>query len=66
MATIAATLTHEVNKVTERLEKGEKIEEIMSDLHKQTQNIRFEGNGYSPEWPVEAKKRGLYVNSKFS
>jgi glutamine synthetase len=24
-----------------------------------TENIRFEGNGYSPEWVVEAEKRGL-------
>ena len=29
-------------------------------------NIRFDGNGYSEEWPVEAEKRGLYVNKKFS
>jgi glutamine synthetase len=27
---------------------------------------RFEGNGYSKEWVVEAKKRGLYVNTEIS
>ena len=27
--------------------------------------MRFSGNGYSPEWVEEARKRGLYVNDKF-
>lgn len=27
--------------------------------------VRFEGNGYSQEWAVEAKSRGLYVNEDF-
>jgi glutamine synthetase type III len=27
--------------------------------------VRFEGNGYSKEWAVEAKNRGLYVNEEF-
>lgn len=27
--------------------------------------MRFEGNGYSQEWAVEAKSRGLYVNEDF-
>jgi glutamine synthetase len=66
MATIAATIAHEVNIVTERLEKGETVEAIIADLHAKTQQIRFEGNGYSAEWPIEAEKRGLYVNRKFS
>jgi len=66
MATIAATVANETNKVKARLENGESLETIMVDLHAQTQNIRFDGNGYGPEWPVEAEKRGLYVNTKFS
>ena len=28
----------------------------------ETKAVRFMGNGYSPEWIEEAKKRGLYVN----
>lgn len=47
MATIAATVANEVEKVKARLDKGEKLESIMSDLHDKTQNIRFDGNGYS-------------------
>ena len=27
--------------------------------------MRFEGDGYSKEWAVEAEKRGLYVNRNF-
>jgi glutamine synthetase len=32
----------------------------------ETRAIRFEGNGYSSEWKVEAKRRGLYVNENFT
>jgi glutamine synthetase type III len=42
------------------------LSEIIDDLRVQTQAIRFEGNGYSEEWKVEAKNRGLYVNESFS
>lgn len=54
MATIAATIASEVNKVIERLDKGETIQSIIEDLHAKTQNIRFDGNGYSEEWRIEA------------
>ncbi|MFO7896034.1 MAG: glutamine synthetase III [Candidatus Cloacimonadales bacterium] len=32
---------------------------VLRDVLKQTKSVRFEGNGYSKEWIVEAKKRGL-------
>ena len=32
---------------------------VISGLIKQTKDVRFEGNNYSPEWLKEAKKRGL-------
>jgi glutamine synthetase len=32
---------------------------VISDIVKQTKDIRFEGNNYSEEWIEEAKKRGL-------
>ena len=66
MATIAATIASEVNKVKARLDNGETVEAIIADLHAKTQAIRFDGNGYSAEWPIEAEKRGLYVNKVFS
>jgi len=66
MATIAATIASEVNKVITRLDNGETLESIMADLHSKTQNIRFDGNGYDSKWPEEAERRGLYVNKKFS
>lgn len=54
MSTIAATIANEVTKVSARLDNGETIENIITDLHARTQAIRFDGNGYSAEWPVEA------------
>ena len=35
------------------------VEEYTAKLMKEHQRIVFNGNGYSAEWPVEAKKRGL-------
>merc|ERR1712113_27710 len=35
-------------------------------LTKETQEIRFEGDGYSKAWAEEAKKRGLYVATGFT
>ena len=32
---------------------------VISDIVRQTKNIRFEGNNYSEEWIKEAQKRGL-------
>ncbi len=33
--------------------------QVISEIAKDTKNIRFEGNNYSEEWITEAKKRGL-------
>ena len=39
--------------------KEEAIFAVVKDAIKETKNIRFEGNGYSEEWLVEAEKRLL-------
>ncbi len=50
----------EVNKL---IKKGEKkdlaIVNVLRKYIKESKSIRFEGNGYSDEWAVEAEKRGL-------
>lgn len=50
-------------KIDIRLAKGQKKDDaILSELQvmiKDSKSVRFEGNGYSDEWVVEAKKRGL-------
>jgi len=47
----------------EKLKAGKKVDiaafEVIRDAIKETKAIRFEGNGYSEEWVVEAAKRGL-------
>ncbi|MDA0303931.1 MAG: glutamine synthetase type III, partial [Bacteroidetes bacterium] len=49
--------------VDQRIEKGDKKDDaILKELQTlitQSKAIRFEGNGYSDEWVVEAAKRGL-------
>jgi glutamine synthetase len=66
LAVISACLAQEIKIATERITKGESIENIIKSLVEETRSIRFEGNGYSPEWKTEAKRRGLYVNEDFT
>ncbi len=40
--------------------KESAVLEIAKEFIAESKNIRFEGNGYSQEWKVEAKKRGLF------
>ncbi len=51
------------NTLEEYMEKGqdkdEAIFKILRDYITESKPILFEGNGYSPEWVEEAKKRGL-------
>lgn len=46
-------------KTTRGKKKEQAILEVLRDYIKDSKTIRFEGNGYSDEWVVEAEKRGL-------
>jgi glutamine synthetase len=63
-----AAVAESITVVTEALLKqmGTKTEPSLDDVYtvvrqfiKSSKKIRFEGNGYSEEWKVEAEKRGL-------
>ena len=63
-----AAVAQSIGAVTAALEKqkGSKAEPSVDDVltvvrqfTKSSKKIRFEGNGYSDEWKVEAEKRGL-------
>jgi len=41
------------------IEKGMSHRDAVAKLFKDARNVIFTGNGYSAEWPMEAKKRGL-------
>jgi len=43
--------------------RDEAVMELIRELAKEAKAVRFEGNGYSKEWQVEAKKRGLPILS---
>lgn len=62
--TVLNTIVADVlNQFADELEKADNFQDALDDLIKRTikenQNIIFNGNGYSDEWPVEAEKRGL-------
>ena len=44
------------------LKKDEAVFNVLREYIKASKNILFEGNGYSEEWEIEAKKRGLSNN----
>merc|ERR1712048_881379 len=45
--------------ISSQLEKGTSLRDAVAATFNQCRNVIFTGNGYSAEWPVEAKKRGL-------
>merc|ERR1712151_1419995 len=45
--------------VSAQLEKGSSLRDAVASTFKQCREVIFTGNGYSAEWPIEAKKRGL-------
>ncbi len=60
---VADQLTKFKTEVDKQITKGTKKEvaiiNVLRDYTIKSKSIRFEGNGYSDEWKVEAKKRGL-------
>lgn len=47
------------SSVAKGLKKDEAIFQVLRNYIKESQDIRFEGNGYGDEWAKEAEKRGL-------
>jgi glutamine synthetase len=45
--------------VAVRLEKGQKVEDIIKEFYSKHKRVVFNGDGYSDEWHIEAEKRGL-------
>merc|ERR1712050_504596 len=41
------------------VEGGKSHRDAVAQLYKENRSVIFKGNGYSAEWPVEARKRGL-------
>jgi len=44
------------------MKKDDAVFNVLREYIKKSKNILFEGNGYSEEWAIEAKKRGLSNN----
>ena len=64
-AAMAEALQSFKERVDERIAKGENkisaILQILKDDIKTCKPVRFDGNGYSEEWVIEASRRGLDV-----
>ena len=62
-STVAAQLISFKNDIDKKVSDGMKTEEAIFDTLRSyirdSKSIRFEGNGYSNEWEIEASERGL-------
>lgn len=62
-STVASQLIEFKQEIDHKMHKGMKKEQAIFDTLrtyiKESKAIRFEGNGYSEEWLIEASKRGL-------
>ena len=59
--TVLNTLTAEAfNMVADRLDAGEAPAAITKDLYEKHSKVVYNGNGYDPEWPEIANKRGIW------
>jgi len=60
---IADSLDHVAGEIKKASGKGKDfntaVMQVIAKIAKDTKDIRFEGNNYSPEWVKEAHKRGL-------
>jgi len=45
--------------VAGKIEGGKSLQQAVAETFKECRSVIFTGNGYSSEWPVEAKNRGL-------
>lgn len=52
-------LASQMNVMSDELEKGKDIKDIIKDFFENHKRIIFSGDGYSAEWEEEAKNRGL-------
>lgn len=56
-----AQCTAELKEILKKKKRDEAVMDLIRKIIKETKNIRFSGNGYSEEWKIEAKKRGLPI-----
>ncbi len=68
MTVLTAAAADALHEMTERLKtklssdpkhRDQAVVELLREVFTETAAVRFEGNGYSDEWKVEAAKRGL-------
>jgi len=65
IAVINTIIAESLDYVADKIKKAQgkdfntKVMQAISQIFKETKDIRFEGNNYAEEWVKEAKKRGL-------
>ena len=52
-------------KMKARIKKNDAVMEVVKEFLTESQDVMFEGNGYSAEWFEEAEKRGLKAITNF-
>eukprot|EP00427_Karlodinium_veneficum_P018310 CAMPEP_0169132562 /NCGR_PEP_ID=MMETSP1015-20121227/38846_1 /TAXON_ID=342587 /ORGANISM="Karlodinium micrum, Strain CCMP2283" /LENGTH=734 /DNA_ID=CAMNT_0009196897 /DNA_START=44 /DNA_END=2248 /DNA_ORIENTATION=- len=59
IAIVNTVMASGMANLASRIEGGMSHRDAVAQMYKENRNIIFTGNGYSAEWPIEAKRRGL-------
>ena len=57
---VNTAMADSINVMADAIESGKSVKEVVQDVLSKHMKVIFNGNGYSSEWPIEAKKRGLW------
>jgi glutamine synthetase len=60
LALVNTAVADSLKVMADALESGKSIKEVVQETLSKHMRVIFNGNGYSSEWPIEAKKRGLW------
>jgi len=59
IAMVNTVMASGMARLASLIEGGTKTRDAVAQIYKENRNVIFTGNGYSAEWPMEAKRRGL-------
>ena len=57
---VNAAMTDSMSAMSDLIESGKTPKDAVKEMLGKHMRVIFNGNGYSSEWPIEAKKRGLW------
>jgi len=57
---LATMVAHEFADIAKKVESGQDAVTVARGMLKEHMKVVFNGNGYDPDWPCQAEKRGIF------